>query len=67
MVSVERVQEYCSIKSEAVLELAEKKPPDSWPDQGAITGQNMCFGYHDSMPRVLNNITFHIKPKEKVW
>lgn len=66
MVSVERVQEYTCIEPEADLEVSECKPPDKWPEHGAITGENVRFSYHSSLPSVLKDISFTIKSKEKV-
>lgn len=66
MVSVERVQEYTQIEPEADLEVPENKPSDKWPEHGGITGENVRFRYHSSLPTVLKDIEFNIKPKEKV-
>lgn len=66
MVSVERVQEYSHIEPEAALEVPEKKPSENWPEHGAISGEQVRFRYHPSLPVVLKGVTFNIKAKEKV-
>ena len=67
MVSVERVQQYTQLESEAELEVLDCKPADSWPENGEIFCNNVVFRYHSSLPPVLKSITFHIKPREKVY
>lgn len=66
MVSVERVQEYSQLESEADLQILDRKPANTWPEHGEIIGENVVFRYHHSLPAVLKGISFHIKPKEKV-
>ncbi|XP_022093426.1 multidrug resistance-associated protein 4-like [Acanthaster planci] len=65
MTSVERVCQYIDIKPEAPLETDHKPPPD-WPRDGCITLQDTSLRYTDDGPRVLQNISCSIKPKEKV-
>ena len=67
MISVERVLEYSHLPSEAALESEEKRrPPDDWPDCGAIQADNVCLRYFPAAPVVLKNLTFRIREKEKV-
>ncbi|XP_028401691.1 multidrug resistance-associated protein 4-like [Dendronephthya gigantea] len=66
MVSVERVQQYSKLDHEADLEILDSKPQETWPERGQITGENVSFRYHPSLPLVLKGINFNIKPKEKV-
>ncbi|XP_077965941.1 ATP-binding cassette sub-family C member 4-like isoform X2 [Styela clava] len=66
MTSVERVQQYYRIPPEAALENPAKKPPNSWPECGAIKFENVSFSYYDGGPNVLRNIDFVIQPKEKI-
>ncbi|CAB3981721.1 multidrug resistance-associated 4-like isoform X1, partial [Paramuricea clavata] len=66
MVSVERVQQYTQLESEAALEELTGKPADAWPQHGEIIGETVVFRYHSSLPPVLKGIKFHIKPKEKI-
>lgn len=41
IISVERIQQYTSITSEADLVIEEKRPPPSWPIQGTIELRNL--------------------------
>ena len=41
IISVERIQQYSSIPSEADLVIEEKRPPPSWPSQGTIELQKL--------------------------
>ena len=49
IISVERIQQYTSITSEADLVIEEKRPPQSWPSQGTIELQKLqvCVQYHE--------------------
>ena len=65
MVSVERVIEYSHLPPEA--ELKSDTPLSSeWPEHGAINAKNASFKYADEQEHVLKEISFDIKPKEKV-
>nr|XP_039258782.1 multidrug resistance-associated protein 4-like [Styela clava] len=66
MTSVERVQQYYRLPPEAALENPAKKPPNSWPECGAIKFENVSFSYYDGGPNVLRSIDFVIQPKEKI-
>ena len=67
MISVERVLEYSNLPSEAALEVDDKKrPPDNWPDQGVISSDKACLKYSPEAPLVLKELSFTIRPKEKV-
>jgi len=39
IVSVERINEYAKLKSEAPWEIPEKKPPTNWPTSGQIQSE----------------------------
>ena len=65
MVSVERVIDYTHLPSEA--ELQNDTPLNSeWPKHGAITARNASFKYAENQEHVLKEITFDVKPEEKV-
>lgn len=67
MTSVERVDEYSHIESEANLELPQNyAPPRGWPDKGAISLQDVSLAYVEDAPPVLKNLTFEVKPREKI-
>ncbi|CAG9840910.1 unnamed protein product [Diabrotica balteata] len=64
MTSVERVQEYADLKHEEdnyTVELDE-----TWPELGKIEFKNMTLQYSLDDPPVLKNLSFVIKPSEKV-
>lgn len=65
MTSVERVMEYCELDPEGEWHVQSDLPPH-WPYLGLITGEALSFQYHPSLPRVLRNLYFCIRPKEKV-
>ncbi|XP_057661013.1 probable multidrug resistance-associated protein lethal(2)03659 isoform X1 [Diorhabda carinulata] len=64
MMSVERVLEYIEIKQE--IHGKQKEPPKKWPEHGMLEFQSVYLRYATNLPYVLNNLTFKIKPKEKV-
>lgn len=67
MTSVERVVEYSSIESEGALDSTpDKKPSISWPEHGEVEFKNVYLRYAPDDPPVLRNLSFLIKPKEKV-
>nr|CAH7729851.1 unnamed protein product [Callosobruchus chinensis] len=67
MTSVERVLEYSSIEQEPELESApEKKPPETWPEDGKVEFRHVYLRYFPDDPYVLKDLNFIILPKEKV-
>ncbi|KAK3735751.1 hypothetical protein QZH41_000623 [Actinostola sp. cb2023] len=65
MVSVERVRRYTTLAAEPGYE-RQGKPPHDWPDQGALSLQGVSMVYLEGGACVLKDITFDVKPKEKV-
>ncbi|KAB0797835.1 hypothetical protein PPYR_09004 [Photinus pyralis] len=66
MTSVERVFEYQKIECERSQEIEEKKPSDSWPQFGEVKFVNVFLQYFPQDPPILKNLTFTIRPLEKV-
>jgi ATP-binding cassette subfamily C (CFTR/MRP) protein 1 len=66
IVSVERVLEYAALPSEAPEIVSKKRPPISWPSQGAVSFENFSARYRPGLDLVLKNITLDIKPHEKI-
>jgi len=69
MISVERVHEYEDIEPEGALEApADKKPPQSWPEEGKIVFDELSLRYmpDPKAQNVLKSLTFVIKPREKI-
>lgn len=66
IVSVERVQEYIDLPSEAALEKPDKKPSDEWPQHGSIRFDRVDARYRKDLDLVLRDVNFEIKAGEKV-
>jgi ABC-type multidrug transport system fused ATPase/permease subunit len=65
--SVERVCEYAYyLDQEAPLRNEKTKPPQNWPEKGALEFKVLNFRYRPSMPLVLKNLTFKIEAGSKV-
>ncbi|KAG5362144.1 Metal resistance protein [Yarrowia sp. C11] len=64
-VSVERVWEYCELKSEAVTEIPGCVSA-SWPEQGSISFTDYSTRYREGLDPVLKGISLDIKHKEKI-
>jgi len=66
IVSVERVQEYTQLESEAPLEIAENAPPADWPQQGNIRFEHVKARYRKDLDLVLRDVNFDIPAGSKV-
>jgi ABC-type multidrug transport system fused ATPase/permease subunit len=65
MNAVERVLYYSSLPAEGATTTPDD-PPLSWPDRGQITFTDVAFAYREGLPLVLKNVSFEVKPGEKV-
>ena len=65
MTSVERILEYTALDPEP-LTTGKIKPHQNWPESGNIKFENVCFSYAKNLPYVLNDLSFEIKPQEKI-
>ncbi|KAJ7224699.1 multidrug resistance-associated ABC transporter, partial [Mycena pura] len=65
MNAVERVLHYTELPSEASA-VTKHDPPPSWPDKGEITFSDVEMRYRDNLPLVLDGVSFHIRPGEKI-
>lgn len=65
MNAVERVLHYTELPSEAELHLPNDPPP-SWPENGTVEFKNVDLAYRPGLPLVLKNISFAVRPQEKV-
>jgi ATP-binding cassette subfamily C (CFTR/MRP) protein 4 len=65
MTSIERVNDYISIKPEP-LNSGQIKPESEWPNRGLIKFENVKFTYDSTLPPVLKNLSITINPGEKV-
>lgn len=66
MNSVERLQEYENVDQEPPAEIPETKPDPSWPTAGEIDVQDVSLRYAPELPRVIKNVSFHVKPCDKI-
>ncbi|CAE6434528.1 unnamed protein product [Rhizoctonia solani] len=65
--SVERIGEYLILPQEAPAIIANSRPPAHWPSRtGGITVERLVMRYADGLPDVLRDLTFEVKPREKV-
>ncbi|XP_039259170.2 ATP-binding cassette sub-family C member 4-like isoform X4 [Styela clava] len=66
MTSVERIQQYYRLPSEAASEIEATKPPADWPFCGRIQFNKVSFSYFKNGPNVLKEVCLRIKPNEKI-
>ncbi|CAM6100625.1 unnamed protein product [Calypogeia fissa] len=66
MVSIERVDQYCHIDSEAPPIIPDHRPPPAWPVSGNLHFQRLELRYRPETPLVLKGITLYIRDGEKV-
>ncbi|EGC35823.1 hypothetical protein DICPUDRAFT_151784 [Dictyostelium purpureum] len=66
MNSLERIVEYMNVPSEAPAIIENNRPPANWPENGVIKFDKVSLCYRPGLPKVLNQISFEIKGKEKV-
>ncbi|WVQ83340.1 hypothetical protein IAT38_005479 [Cryptococcus sp. DSM 104549] len=67
MNTVERVQYYASLPTEASPTLPEDPSPDEkWPTDGAVSFKDVQMRYRPDLPLVLKGVNFDIRPGEKV-
>ncbi|RPB26876.1 hypothetical protein L211DRAFT_804498 [Terfezia boudieri ATCC MYA-4762] len=64
--SVERIKEYLEVEQEAPPIIPEKRPPPAWPEHGAVSFRNYTTRYRSDLDPVLEDVTFDLKPLEKV-
>ncbi|KAJ6723967.1 hypothetical protein OIU74_008348 [Salix koriyanagi] len=66
MISIERVLQYSSVTSEAPLVLEGSRPPNKWPELGAICFKDLQIRYAEHLPSVLKNINCTFPGRKKV-
>ncbi|KAF8808123.1 pleiotropic drug resistance ABC transporter [Phlegmacium glaucopus] len=65
--SVERVVEYLDVPQEAPAVIEKNRPPAYWPsDTGELVVENLVVQYAPQLPAVLHDLTFTVKPSEKI-
>ncbi|KLO19493.1 multidrug resistance-associated ABC transporter [Schizopora paradoxa] len=65
MNAAERVLYYVDLPHEGDL-TTPKDPPPSWPEHGAVSFKNVKLAYREGLPLVLKDVSFEVKPGEKV-
>ncbi|KAG0129773.1 P-loop containing nucleoside triphosphate hydrolase protein [Tuber indicum] len=66
MNSVERIREYLEVGQEAADIIPDNRPASTWPEKGGVAFENYSTRYRPGLDLVLKNVTFNIKPLEKV-
>jgi ABC-type multidrug transport system fused ATPase/permease subunit len=66
MNAVERIGEYLDLEEEPPAVIPATQPRASWPEDGSIKVENLVVKYAPENPAVLRNVTFDVKPREKV-
>jgi len=66
LVAVERIAKFASLDSEPALKLAEDPDTDQWPSAGRIVFENASMRYREGLDPVLQDLTFEVKPGERV-
>ncbi|KAF7941204.1 hypothetical protein BELL_1086g00010 [Botrytis elliptica] len=66
MNSVERIKEYLDVEQEAAEYIEETEPAKNWPSQGSVEFINYTTRYREDLDPVLRNVSFKIRPLEKV-
>ncbi|KAF9984323.1 hypothetical protein BGZ75_004117 [Mortierella antarctica] len=66
MNSVERVREYMDLPQEPPAVIEGSRPPPGWPNDGDIQVENLVMQYSPDDPPVIRDVSFHIKPREKI-
>ena len=65
--SVERIVEYLDVPQEAPSIIEKNRPPAYWPSSnGELVVDNLVVQYASGLPPVLRNLSFTIRPAEKV-
>lgn len=58
---------FSKVEKEPPLESTpDKKPKQSWPEEGKIVFSNVSLNYSPLDPPVLKNLNFAIQPREKI-
>ncbi|XP_076307522.1 multidrug resistance-associated protein 1-like isoform X1 [Tachypleus tridentatus] len=66
IVSVERIDEYSQLSSEAPWEIESTKPHKLWPSKGMVKFFNYSTRYREGLDMVLKNIDLEVTQSEKV-
>ncbi|KAG8994024.1 hypothetical protein FRB90_000542, partial [Tulasnella sp. 427] len=67
--SVERVVEYLDLPQEPAAIIESNRAPAYWPSSDAnqlITVEDLVIRYSPELPAVLHNVSFQLRPKERI-
>lgn len=64
--SVERVDTYINLETEAPGVIETNRPPPGWPTSGSIEFENVVLTYRPELPPVLHGLSFTVPPTEKI-
>jgi ATP-binding cassette subfamily C (CFTR/MRP) protein 1 len=64
--SVERIQYYGSVPTEAPAIIEDNRPPKSWPEKGDVEFIDVRMRYRDNLPLVIRGLSFKVNSGEKV-
>ncbi|KAI4378585.1 hypothetical protein MLD38_016045 [Melastoma candidum] len=56
IISIERINQYCHISSEAPPVIEDSRPPSTWPENGTIDLIDLRVRYKENLPLVLHGI-----------
>ncbi|CAO3617183.1 unnamed protein product [Cunninghamella echinulata] len=63
--AIERVVEFMEMDQEASA-ITDYRPPPQWPTQGVIEVKDLEVRYAEDLPAVIHNLSFSVKPQEKI-
>ncbi|KAM3207796.1 hypothetical protein ACQJBY_062832 [Aegilops geniculata] len=66
IISVERVNQYMDIQSEAAEVVEETRPLPDWPENGNVEIMNLKVRYRENTPLILHGITCKFKGGDKI-
>ena len=67
MNSIERLDEYVKqLNHEAPAEIQDRRPKNEWPEYGEIYFRDVSMRYRSDLPLVLQCLSFHVKPGERI-
>ena len=66
LVAVERLAKFASLSPEPALELPDDPDTKDWPSAGRIVFDNASMKYRENLDPVLHNLSFEIRPGERV-
>lgn len=65
--SVERIAEYLHVPEESPAVITNSRPPAYWPSRsGGLVADKLSVRYMPHLPLVLDQLSFDVKPKEKI-